>query len=409
MSFIEQLNSYSPVSIMPFNKEALEKARSLGVPTKKSEDWKYTNLEKHLPELDLQNQAADDISRGELDQNFSHIFFTNGVLQTELSDFPLEKLDEKNEAKFASFKKSLGDIFENEFTFLMSEISAANQYMLELEGVQEKPLHIHHYYSGKKAKHASAHLHVLGKTNSESHIVETHVSQDESENFANNSASFYLQANSNVSFVKVQAMNKESSNVQNTRAVVSRDANFESITVDVGAKLSRNNISIRLNEEGANCAAHGLYALANDQHCDTNSYIRHAKGHTDSAQLYKGIMADKAHGIFSGVIRMDRDAQLCGSEQLNKNLLLSKGAHAHSRPQLEIFADDVKAAHGSTTGQLSDEELFYFQARGVSADKARKLLAQAFLNDVLFKIKNMNIRGLAQDMVSENFKALTAE
>jgi Fe-S cluster assembly protein SufD len=176
--------------------------------------------------------------------------------------------------------------------------------------------------------------------------------------------------------------------------------------VDAGGKLSRNNISIQLNDEGARCAAHGLYALTGEAQSDTNTYIRHAKGHTESSQLYKGIMADRSHGIFAGIIRMDRDAQLCSSEQLNKNLLLSKGAHAHSRPQLEIFADDVKAAHGSTTGQLSEEELFYFQSRGVSPERAQRLLAHAFLNDVLLKIKNNDSRRTAAKLLSENFQAL---
>lgn len=391
-----------------FSKFAKQKALELGVPTKKNENWKYTNLQKYMPEYDLSSQSAFSPEVGKLDPNYSHLFFVNGEINQELSE--IEPLTLKNgEKALESIKKLMGDLLADDFAFQLSELQDKNQYMLVVDKVWEKPLWIHHIYGSENAKHSSSHMHIFAKRSSQLDIYESHSSFDSSETFSNNSSSFYLEANSNVSYTKAQSLNTQSSNVQNVRAHVSRDANFESITLDVGARLSRNNIAIVLAEEAASASAHGLYAIAGEQQSDTNSHIRHAKGHTESAQLYKGIMADKAHGIFSGIIRMDRQAQLCNSEQLNKNLLLSKGAHAHSRPQLEIFADDVKAAHGSTTGQLSDDELFYFQARGVSKEKAQKLLAQAFLNDVLLKIKNTLVRKTAQEMVAENFKALQTE
>ncbi|MEX1100231.1 MAG: Fe-S cluster assembly protein SufD, partial [Bacteriovoracaceae bacterium] len=284
-----------------------------------------------------------------------------------------------------------------------------NQYLLELESARTKPLRIYHVYSGQRAKHASAHLHVAAKTNSQTSIMETHEQINEAENFINNATSFYLENNSKVVFVKAQDLNDYSSFVQNTRALVSRDARFESITIDAGAKLSRNNIWIELEQEGASCAAHGLYALQGERQSDTNSFIHHAKGHTESSQLYKGIMNDKSHGIFTGLIRVEKDAQLVTSDQLNKNLLLTKGAHAHSRPQLEIYADDVKCAHGSTTGQLSEEEVFYFESRGIPKEKARQLLAAAFANDVLLKIKSVSLRQAAQDLLSKNFNPLKTQ
>jgi len=373
MSFIEGLNTYEPKS--DFTKAAKSRAIDLGVPTKKNENWKYTNLEKYLPSFDLTKQGPVDVRIDELDENFQHVFFTNGIYSDERSQVALLK----DKEDIAAFKKKMGDLLDDDFAFQLSEAQDDNQYLLEIDSPLERPIWIHHYYTNDLAKHSSSHLHVLSKRGSEAHILETHENLNNGEVFSNHTLSFYLEDNSKVHHVKTQVLNEESTDIHNVRAHVSRDANFESLTVDAGGKLSRNNISIQLNEEGASCAAHGLYALSGTAHSDTNSYIRHAKGHTESSQLYKGIMADKSHGIFAGIIRMDKDAQLCNSEQLNKNLLLSKGAHAHSRPQLEIFADDVKAAHGSTTGQLSDEELFYFQSRGVSPERAQRLLARAFL------------------------------
>lgn len=406
MSFIQEIATKTPAKI--FGKEALEKALDLGVPTKKNENWKYTNLGKYLPELDLEKQKDAKVPAGDLSSSFEHIFLVNGVLNSELSTVEIKKLDSDNKKEFKAVKETMGDLLEKEFTFQLAEAFSDNVYLLNIEKALTKPIRIHHYYTGEKAAHAVSQLYIVGRTNSEASIVETHSSLD-GVNFANNTVSVYLEPNARLAYTKIQELNKESSNVQNIRAQISKDANFESITIDVGAKLSRNNIDVKLNSEGAFASAHGLYALAGEQQSDTNSYIRHAAAHTESAQLYKGIMADKSHGIFSGIIRMDRDAQLCNSEQLNKNLLLSKGAHAHSRPQLEIFADDVKAAHGSTTGQLSEEELFYFQARGVSKEKAQKLLAQAFLNDVILKIKSAPVRTLANELVAKNFKSLNVE
>lgn len=400
MSFIEGLESYTPKS--DFAKAAKAKALELGVPSKKDENWKYTNLEKYLPEFDLNAQKAASITNTNLDEAFDHLFFINGAFSSE--DSKIELNSDKDSLNF--FKSEMADLLTEDFAFQLTELQDNNQYLLEIDSPRIRPIWIHQLYTSDMAKHSSSHLHVRMKKNSEANFLETHENMNKGEVFSNHSVSFFMEENSNAQFVKVQALNSESSDVQNVRAQVSRDANFESLTVDAGGKLSRNNISIRLNNEGARCAAHGLYALSGEAQSDTNSYIKHAKGHTESSQLYKGIMADKSHGIFSGIIRMDRDAQLCSSEQLNKNLLLSKGAHAHSRPQLEIFADDVKAAHGSTTGQLSDEELFYFQSRGVSPERAQRLLANAFLNDVLLKIKNSDSQRVATELLFENFKAL---
>jgi Fe-S cluster assembly protein SufD len=150
--------------------------------------------------------------------------------------------------------------------------------------------------------------------------------------------------------------------------------------------------------------AHGVYTLQGTQHSDVNSFINHKAPHTESAQLYKGIMSDKSRGVFTGLIKVDRDAQFINSAQLNKNLLLSKGAHVNSRPQLEIFADDVKCSHGSTTGQLNEDELFYFESRGIRPEKARMMLSHAYTYDVLLKINNKNIRNYIQADIVEKFE-----
>ncbi|MEE2671478.1 MAG: SufD family Fe-S cluster assembly protein, partial [Bdellovibrionota bacterium] len=173
-----------------------------------------------------------------------------------------------------------------------------------------------------------------------------------------------------------------------------RDARYSQVVVQKGGALTRLNISAKLNGENAEADMHGLYAPKGKSHFDVSSYIEHAAPHNYSRQVYKGIIDDQSKGIFAGKVKVNKGSLLITAEQLNKNLLLTPKAQAFSRPQMEIDADDVKCAHGSTTGQLSEKELFYFESRGIRRDKARAMLAQGFAMDVILKTKNETIRNL---------------
>nr|MBA2406198.1 SufD family Fe-S cluster assembly protein [Bdellovibrionales bacterium] len=169
-------------------------------------------------------------------------------------------------------------------------------------------------------------------------------------------------------------------------------------------KLNRRNLSLELLGPGANGESFNLYMTNASEHSDINTVIHHRAADTTSSQIAKGILDGDSKGIFTGKIYIHPQAQRVASSQLNKNLLLSKKAQAHSQPQLEIFADDVKCSHGSTTGQLSDDEVFYFQARGIPADKARTLLAHGFGLEIVLKIQNKTVRHKAESLVMESLK-----
>jgi Fe-S cluster assembly protein SufD len=154
----------------------------------------------------------------------------------------------------------------------------------------------------------------------------------------------------------------------------------------------------------------GLYALNKLEHSDIFSVIHHNAPHTNSDQLFKGILADESHGAFTGKIIIAKDAQLVNSNQLNKNLMLSRKAHISTRPQLLVAADDVKCAHGATIGQLSPDEEFYLESRGINKDKAKKMLCHGFAMDVLFLIENLKIQAVAAQLLNESFeKAIDSE
>ena len=215
--------------------------------------------------------------------------------------------------------------------------------------------------------------------------------------FLNIASHIIADNNSNIEHCFIQDTKNGSLVFQSCYGTVKRDAHYSNVILNTGAKKSRTNIALSLVDPGAVAEAHGLYALHNDQHHDTLSYIQHDAPHTHSHQLYKGILGDESRGVFTGKVRVEKDSQLITANQLNKNLILNKKAQANSRPQLEIYADDVKCAHGSTTGQLSDSELFYFESRGIRQDRAKLLLARAFAYDVVLKIKDLNIQSLCKE------------
>jgi len=185
---------------------------------------------------------------------------------------------------------------------------------------------------------------------------------------------------------------------------VAANANLRSFIFHTSGKLNRTNLEIDLNESGSNGESYSLFLTNSHEHSDINTIINHRAADTTSAQIAKGILDEESKGIFTGKIFIHPQSQRVASSQLNKNLLLSKKAQVHSQPQLEIFADDVKCSHGSTTGQLSDDEVFYFEARGIPANKARTLLAQGFGLEVVLKIGNKEAQNHISTLIMESLQ-----
>jgi Fe-S cluster assembly protein SufD len=170
------------------------------------------------------------------------------------------------------------------------------------------------------------------------------------------------------------------------QATLGRSANFASCSISLGAALARHDIGATLSE-GADASLNGLYIVDGTQHVDHHTTIDHARPHATSRELYKGILDGDASAVFSGKVLVRKDAQKTDSRQTNQNLLLSDSARIDSKPELEIFADDVRCTHGATIGQLDAESLFYLQSRGIGKREARSLLTRAFAQDVVDRIK----------------------
>jgi Fe-S cluster assembly protein SufD len=385
--------------------DAYSKVISGGVPTRRTESYKYTNLKKSLEtNIALRNFPDSNIESSKFENSeFHNLYSVNGLVYGSVDGIEISKLGAESDVVIKSNSNALSDDFL--YNINESTINTGHHFKFSKNFTSSKPILIHNIIDTKESGFYNIHNTFKVETGSKVEILETYQTTNDTNIFCNFASSVVLDENAIFLHVHHQDFNIDSSFANNIRAQVARNSNYQSFTTNIGSILTRNNIHIDLNAEGSLCTASGIYTLQDSQHCDINSLIIHNAPNTDSHQLYKGIMSDKSRGVFTGLIRVNKDAQLVNSHQLNRNLILNKGAHANSRPQLEIFADDVKCAHGSTTGQLSDQELFYFESRGIRPEKAKMMLARAFTYDVLLKIENETIRDYIQKEVTEKFEA----
>jgi ABC-type transport system involved in Fe-S cluster assembly, permease component len=180
--------------------------------------------------------------------------------------------------------------------------------------------------------------------------------------------------------------------IANTKANLGAKAKYETTSINLGAAISRHDIDVVMDHEGAECAVDGLYMMEGSQHTDTHSVIDHRQPHCTSRQLYKGILDGKSRAVFNGKVFVRHGAQQTDAQQTNKNLLLSKEAQIDTKPQLEIYADDVKCTHGAAIGQLDEDELFYLESRGINPALAKNMLTYGFAEEVIERIKIDSIR-----------------
>ena len=188
-----------------------------------------------------------------------------------------------------------------------------------------------------------------------------------------------------------------------TQIAQARDSFCETYQFSLSGRISREDLEIRLNESGAEVVLDGLYMTDGVRHVDHSTSVEHAAPHTTSSQLYKGILNDESRAVFNGRVRIHRDAQQVNASQLNNNLLLNKRAEVDTKPELEIDADDVKASHGATIGQIDPEHVFYLRARAIPEKEALQMIANGFAQDVAFRIRNTEIRkGLPKRLSRRN-------
>ena len=414
--FMEQLDALMgplkkekpPDWIAQLREEGLARFRTLGIPTVKDEEWKYTNLSAlagHRYKLSAKSalspaQRKDVLKRycGKEDMN---IVFVNGALDKELSSLakippPLgeESLPaagvEISMLRDALLKDAaaLKEIWahydpqkDSAFVALNKALTQEGIYICVKEKTIAKQLiHIVHIIQAEgEAVATFPHTFIrLGKS-SEASVLETHVGlNDENVYLADPLTDVLLEENATLHYTKAQKESLKAYHVGTTRVWQKRDSTFNGFSLAAGALIARNDLDVVINGEGAAAFLNGLYSVYKDQHVDNHTSVDHRVPNATSNQLYKGVLNDAARAVFNGKIFVQPIAQQTNSYQLNKNLLLGKECRVDTKPQLEIFADDVKCTHGATIGQLNEDEIFICR-RGVPRKIAARLLTRALL------------------------------
>jgi len=229
---------------------------------------------------------------------------------------------------------------------------------------------------------------MIGKTSSEFSVIESyHSTSNKSKYFTNSANYIQVEDNAHVHHYRLQFESRSAYQVSNAIAIQARNSIYSNYSVDFGSRIVRNNISTEHMGPGVNTFYYGAYLGLDNQHIDSQTFIDHAVPHCESNEMYKGILSDKARGVFNGKVLVRQDAQKTNAYQQSSSLVLSDTAIMDAKPQLEIYADDVKCSHGATIGQLDQESVFYLKSRGLSDEGAKNLLQKAFLGDVILNFR----------------------
>jgi Fe-S cluster assembly protein SufD len=234
-------------------------------------------------------------------------------------------------------------------------------------------------------------------------LIESYVTLNEGEYFTNAVTEIVAGKNAVVEHYKLERESEQAYHVAGIHVRQERDSRYTSHNVAAGGRLVRNDIRVALDGEGAECTLNGLTLARGRQHVDNHTRIDHFKPRGTSHEWYKGVFDGNSRGVFSGLVRVHPDAQKTDAQLTNNNLLLSDGAEADSRPQLEIYADDVKCAHGSTVGQLDPDALFYLRSRAVDEALARNMLIYGFASDILTRMNLAPVRAQLEDQLSQRW------
>ncbi|NJN26946.1 MAG: Fe-S cluster assembly protein SufD [Cyclobacteriaceae bacterium] len=389
-----------------------------GLPKPKDEEYRYTQLGRIL---DKKFQFADLSMMGRTsvhganalfhNADAHHIYINNGVIdQSKVSQnlpkgLSISTLQEALHHNAKDIESHLGKyaIKNNDaFASLNTIFSYEGIFIKVDKNVQiDKPILLH--YSGTDhpghAIYQSRSL-ILAEPGARLSIVESYSSDHSEDHFSNHVSEIVVGANALLDYYKLQNQSASTYHVDNTFITQSKDSVVKSYVFTLEGKIIRNNLNVDLEDE--NCETHmfGLYVAHGDNHIDNHTVVDHKMPHCFSNEIYKGILDDTAKAVFNGKIFVRPNAQKTNAFQSNKNILLTDTASMNSKPQLEIWADDVKCSHGCTTGQLDDEQMFYLRSRGISKASARAMLLHAFVDDVLDKISI----GFLHDFVAEEMK-----
>ena len=408
MSVLKENNLLSSLSQMGVGlgakNQAFELLKGLEFPTRKTEDWRYTSVKKILKKKYVQFNEAEKV--GLSDQivpslDAYNIVLVNGVYSAELSDvnFPDEivvdtfpKALEEHVSLIHSTFNGIAKNNEEVFTALNTSYFHEGVFIHIPKKVKlEKSIHIIHVNT-KSNTVSNVRLLIVADEFSEVGVVQSFASINAMECLTNSVTEVFVKENAKVVIDKVQSEEPKNNLISTVQVNQKANSTFKINTAIISGDFVRNGINIDVDGENCTSEMNGLYMQKGIQHVDNHTKISHLKPNCTSFELYKGVLRDKSTGVFNGKVIVAVDAQKIEAYQQNKNIILSREATMNAKPELEIFADDVKCSHGTTTGQFDEEAIFYLQTRGISKESAKKLLIEAFADEVIDKVDSEELR-----------------
>ncbi len=398
--------------------KAIKTFENSGFPTKKEEAWKYTSLNSILKEdYCIFPKKENTVEFKEVKKYFLHeidtykIVFIDGVYNSFLSETTHDKVDvclmssALSKTKYKAvienyFNKAVKD---DSLTSLNTAFAKEGAYIfIPKHREVEKPIEIINFATGNEAALLLQPRNlIVAEENAHVQIIERHQSLTGNAVFTNSVTEIFAEKNSSVDYYKVQNDNNAASLIDNTFISQKDGSNVSVHTFSFGGKLIRNNLNFFQKGERVNSTLKGITIIEDKQHVDHNTLVNHIEPNCESHQDYKGIFAGNSTGVFNGRIIVEKEAQKTDAFQQNNNILIDDKATINSKPQLEIFADDVKCSHGCTIGQLDEEAMFYLQTRGIRKKEAQALLMYAFASNVLESVKIPELKARITKLIAK--------
>ena len=371
--------------------ESFEEFKKQGLPTRKEEYWKYSD-----PSI-ISNIELEFVSSGQYDDENYDVVLVNGKIVKKFNDCQMGDISEG--LRSGNLDEDLLKKKDKPFLNLNNAFAINGCYLI-LESASKQTIRILNLITNE-GKNQAVHPKcvILAKRNSDSIIFEEFKIMGNGTNFVNSVTDVIVEDGANLEHIIIDDFAKNTYHVANVCVKQYKDSNFISHNFSMGKKFARRDFNVELNQSGANCNLFGLYFVDKENHIDHHTTIEHKKAHCNSNEHYKGILSGKSTGVFNGRIHVHPDAQKTDAIQNNQNLLLSDDAIIHTKPELEIYADDVKCTHGATVGQLDEKGLFYLRARGLNRKEAQQILMRAYVNEIIENVSDEKIKSELMELI----------
>lgn len=421
----------APEWLQSLRAQGMARFQALGFPTTKNEDWHFTSVAPIAEQtfhaamtskagVSSEGSTAGMVARADLSRftfgqpEWHTVVFVNGEFSEDLSSYAglgekvrVSSLSRAIRSGVGRPERHLGKIatFESHaFTALNTAFIGDGAFIeLQADAVVEQPIHLIFVSEGQGQAISHPRNLIVAAANSRASIIESYISVRDSCYFTNAVTEISLEQGARIDHYKIQRESEKSFHVGTTQIRQARDSQLHSFSFAVGGLLARTNIYTSLDGDAATCTLNGLYLTDGVQHLDNQTSIEHIAPNCPSHEIYKGVLDGRSHGVFNGKVYVHPEAQKTDGKQSNNNLLLSPTARVDTKPQLEIFADDVKCTHGATVGRLDEVAMFYLNSRGIGRDTARTLLTYAFAADVLETIELEPMKKELERMVLARF------